>query len=108
MPSTPRSKFSAWIVPGTTAGVPAYGLEPDAAGDDAALKRSQLMLPTLPLAPFASMTILITCVPAESDTKVLSVAHACQPPVFGMASGPVLLIPATSIWKEPPLPLEAT
>src|SRR4051812_7198042 len=70
-------------------------------------RRIQFKLPTPP-EPAASKTIRMTWLPADSDTVFDTVVQACQPPVFGMVSGPVTSLPSNSTWKVPPTPFEAT
>src|SRR5256885_12894293 len=66
------------------------------------------MLPNTPDGPLPSATIRSDCGPAVSETSVLMSVHACQPPVLGIVSIPVLLTPPTSTWNVPPAPLAAT
>ena len=63
--------------------------------------RTQFRLPNADT-PGASKTTLATCGPAPSVTTFEIVVHVCQPPVAGIVSAPVTLIPPNSTWNVPP------
>ena len=48
------------------------------------------------------------CTPALSVTDLDTVTQFCQPPVFGIVSEPVTLMPLNSTWNVPPAPFAAT
>src|SRR3954447_2387350 len=85
-PSPPLSKSAAAMLPGID------GPDPDGADAATAIERR---LPTMPLRA-ASTTKRMRAAPAGSVTAAVTFCHDCQPPVFGIVSGPVTSEPFTS------------
>src|SRR5262249_41163924 len=97
-PSPPLSKFSASIVPGIAAGVPVYGESPEPPVDPPA--DATVIAPRLK--PALSTRTVRTCWPAVRVTGSVTVVHACQLPVAGMAMDDHTPLPLKPTCSAPP------